>query len=66
MKKQFCPKGHDTHIVGRVSNGRCAQCNRDNVRRVYWNLSPEARRARNAARAADTAAVRAILRGERR
>lgn len=29
LKKQYCPKGHDTFIVGRRKNGSCKQCSRD-------------------------------------
>lgn len=24
--RQFCPKGHDTHLLGRTSNGTCRKC----------------------------------------
>jgi len=26
VRKQFCPKNHDTYIVGRDKSGRCSQC----------------------------------------
>lgn len=32
---QFCPKGHDTHAVGRDAGGCCRQCRRDTRMRCY-------------------------------
>lgn len=65
MAKRFCANGHDTFECGRLPGGCCKQCNRERVQRHYWSLTPEARRARNAARNADLAADRAVLREER-
>jgi hypothetical protein len=31
-KKQFCPKGHDTFIVGRYATNGCKQCDKERVR----------------------------------
>lgn len=35
MKKQFCPKGHDTAIVGRNKQGLCRGCARLNAKIRY-------------------------------
>ena len=29
LKKQFCPKGHDTFVTGRDKQGRCPQCKKE-------------------------------------
>jgi hypothetical protein len=36
-RKQFCPKGHDTFVVGRDKNGYCKQCNIEGARTQYKN-----------------------------
>jgi hypothetical protein len=41
-KKQFCPKNHDTNIVGRI-HGQCYEC-RKNYQRLY-NQRPEQKEA---------------------
>ena len=28
---RYCPRGHDTHEVGRYANYRCAQCQREDI-----------------------------------
>jgi Recombination endonuclease VII len=33
-RKQFCPQGHDTFVVGRLSNRACRQCTED--RTTIW------------------------------
>lgn len=30
---RYCPRGHDTHEVGRYANYRCAQCQREDAKR---------------------------------
>lgn len=48
-KKQFCPRGHDTFVIGRGSQGYCLQCERDaRKRRYYANLEENRRRSREA------------------
>lgn len=37
-RKQFCPKGHDTFIVGRDKHRMCKEC--DNVRSRRANMTP--------------------------
>lgn len=32
MKRQFCPRGHDTHIGGRDSSSKCRLCYRERKR----------------------------------
>ena len=54
-RRQFCPRGHDTFLVGRDSSYRCLQCKRESM--------ADARQARLdeewAIRAAERAAIRA-------
>jgi hypothetical protein len=48
---QFCPRGHDTFIVGRGPQGRCYQCDRDRRKiRYYANLEENRRKSREASR----------------
>lgn len=35
--QQFCKKGHDTHIVGRIQ-GRCKECSRENLRKLREDI----------------------------
>jgi hypothetical protein len=37
--KRFCLRNHDTFIVGRKNNRRCAQCDRE--RKIYENMTYE-------------------------
>jgi hypothetical protein len=43
-KKRFCPRGHDTLVVGRTKERRCRTCNTEKC--GAWNKAhPEAHRA---------------------
>ena len=53
-RRQFCPRGHDTFLVGRDSSYRCLQCKRESM--------ADARQARLDEEAAIRAAERAAMR----
>ncbi len=42
-KKQFCVNGHDTFVCGRIKNGRCKICSRNDHNKLYKNLTDEQR-----------------------
>lgn len=42
---QFCPKGHDTFIVGRSKSNGCRECSRDKTRN--WRNSQSSRDLKN-------------------
>jgi hypothetical protein len=42
--KQFCPKRHDTFIVGREKDHTCSQCNKDY--KVRWSKMNRVRRSK--------------------
>ncbi len=50
-KKQFCPRGHDTFIVGRRKSGMCAECDANRVTVWRWG-NPEFRQRDNIRRLA--------------
>jgi hypothetical protein len=54
-KRQFCPKGHDTFLVGRDSGYRCLKCKRESASIARWARLEEQR----AAQAAELEAKRA-------
>lgn len=61
-RRQFCPRGHDTHIVGRSpTTRRCRQCNIDD-RKAHREANIVAERER---RRADRSYERAVFRAER-
>lgn len=41
--KQFCLRGHDTHVVGRYTDGRCKQCKAEQKARedILNRVAPE-------------------------
>ena len=40
-RKQFCPKEHDTYIVGREKNGSCSECRRERCRKYEPGTRPK-------------------------
>jgi hypothetical protein len=44
-KVQFCPRGHDTFVVGRSKSNECRQCVRD--RDKVYNRRPEVKARRS-------------------
>jgi hypothetical protein len=46
-KKQFCPKGHDTHVTGRL-NGSCRTCRKE-YERIY-NITHKAQQKASVSR----------------
>jgi hypothetical protein len=55
-RRQWCPRGHDTFLIGRDSSHRCLACKRE---AMY-----EARKAREAEEAAIRHAEREVMRAE--
>lgn len=41
-KKQFCPKGHDTLLVGRL-NGSCRICRKETSKKYYQEFNQKAK-----------------------
>ncbi len=46
-RRQFCPRGHDTALVGRDSSYRCLACKREAMNAARAAREAEARAARN-------------------
>jgi hypothetical protein len=47
-RRQFCPKGHDTFVVGRDSSYRCKRCKLDAGNEARWAREREAADVRRA------------------
>jgi hypothetical protein len=46
-RRQFCPRGHDTFVVGRDSSYRCKACKRESSNEARWAREAEAQAARH-------------------
>ena len=70
-KKQFCPWGHDTFVIGRTKGGQCKECATNRVtvwrwghierQREIWREGKRRSRAKNADRYALEAERKKIL-----
>jgi hypothetical protein len=34
--RQFCPRGHDKDLLGRIDHGTCLTCERRRIRKCQW------------------------------
>ncbi len=65
-RRQFCPRGHDTFVVGRDSSYRCLQCKREAARGDRYLRIAEDRGIREAERRRREEEAQAAQEAERR
>ena len=64
-RRQFCPRGHDTFLVGRDSSHRCLRCKREAMADARQARLDEEEAIRHAERAAIRAAEEELQKAER-